>query len=197
MTEQSPKPLNRIEVWIAEHSAPIFVTLALLIVLAAIAVFYTFQQAGDAKRQIDVLRPQVTRVINNAVVCSLDAPRGSQESRKCAMRLRVALINCRQFPLCREALLLASKPPPPRIDAPPALPSKGSSSEGGDAFQPPSNNGHQPPGPATGPPPSPAPSPLPAPGQSEKAPSGAGVEVCALSKCVDAEVDLDPKGLLP
>jgi len=223
MTEPNPKPLNRLEVWIAEHSAPIFVCLALLIVLAAIAVFYTFQQAGEAKRQVDVLRPQVTRVVKGAVVCSLDASRGSQESRRCALRLRVALVNCRRYPRCREALLLAiaSPTPTPGLDAPPALPTRHSSSGGGDALLPPSNHGHQPPGPATGPPAAtpPTTSPAPSPGvsgppgnpeapgkgpaedkpgnPSPGPPSGAGVEVCALERCVGAEVDLNPKGLLP
>ena len=62
MTTESPKPLNRLEVWVAEHSAPVFAVLAALIVLAAVAVFYTFQQSGEARDQVNVLKPQVVKV---------------------------------------------------------------------------------------------------------------------------------------
>lgn len=209
--------LNKVEVWVAERAVPIFVALAVLIALGAGAVFYTYSKQGATQRQVDVLQPQVTQIVKAAATCDEKSLHHRGQSKLCAERIRIGLLNCRRVPSCRAALLAAiAGPPPHRIDAQPALPTKGSSSSGGgDAFQP-SNHGHQHPGPAPGPSPSPSPSPAPAPSPAPSpsppaespgngaqgspgggSSSGAGVEVCALERCVGAEVDLNPKGLAP
>lgn len=209
--------LNRVEVWVAERAVPIFAALAVLIVIGAGAVFWNYQKQGATQRQVDVLKPQVTQIVKAAATCDAKSLHDRGQSKICAERIRIGLLNCRRVPVCRAALLAAiAGPPPARLDAHPALPNRPpSSSGGGDAFQP-SSHGHQPPGPAQGPSPSPSPSPAPAPvpapspsrvpespgNGAQGSPgggssSGPGVEVCALERCVGAEVDLNPKGLLP
>jgi hypothetical protein len=217
----SDKPLNKVEIWVAERAAPIFGLLVVLILLGAIAVFVTYQRSGNAEDQISVLKPQVTKVAG--AICDRQSLRSQHPERaaRCAERIRIGLINCRQVPECRAALLAAITYPPPARNVKPSS-SKTTSpgttpgdTGGGDAFQP-SNHGHQHAGPGSQPGPSPSPTPAPAepvapgnsgghsqgngppitpPGQS----SGASVEVCALERtCVGVEVGApDPKGLLP
>ncbi|HXR30816.1 MAG TPA: hypothetical protein VN752_06715 [Solirubrobacterales bacterium] len=225
----TPEPaLNKTEVWIAEHSIRILAVAALLIAVGAFFVVKIFLASGETAREVDVLKPQVTKVIRAASVCSLDATRRSQESRECAMRMRIALINCRRYSRCRAALLSAiTYPLPAKATAPSSTELE---PEGGDAVQQPSNQGHQPPGPGKGPSggnggngqgggqgaaPAPSPGasgpaaaehgpPAESPGngaqgsQGGESSSGVGVELCALERtCVDVEVGVDPKGLIP
>jgi hypothetical protein len=153
---QEQKPLNRFEIFASDHAPRIFVVVALLIVLGAGAVLWVFQRQGDTQRQVDVLKPQVTKIVRAAKVCSLDAARKSQESRDCALRLRVALVNCRQYPRCRAALLAILTYPPPARSTSTTSPSSTTATttapaEKGGATQQPSDNGHQQPGPGKGP----------------------------------------------
>ena len=143
--------LNRAEVWIADHALPIFAAVALAIVAGAVAIFAVFLETGETRDQVNVLRPQVTRV--NKAICdkqSLDHP---HRAERCAERIRVGLVNCRRSEPCRAALIAAiTYPPPARSAEPLPNPSKsvqGSGQPGGDAFQPPST-GHQQPGPHEG-----------------------------------------------
>lgn len=235
-TEPSPKPLNRFEVWASNHAAPIFGVVALLIVVGAAAVFFTYQKSGDAQSQVDTLKPQVVRVTE--ALCDRQSLEHPDRATRCAERIRIGLVNCRRVQSCRAAYLaLATFPSRPaetsrvtrgdtEASSPIATtPSHGPPADtgGGDASQPPSNHGHQHPGPTTGPteeathePPSAvSPSPAPAPSQGESpatstetppvapqpAPtppkvSAPTVEVCVLEHtCVGVEVGLG--GLLP
>jgi len=221
-TTESPKPLNKLEVWVAEHSAPVFAVLAVLIVLAAVAVFYTFQQSGEARDQVNVLKPQVTKVAG--AICDQQSLKHTDRATRCAERIRIGLVNCKQVERCRAALLAAITYPPPAKPGASTSPSSTTaittapSSKGGGAFQP-SNNGHQQPGPSGGqqeggqeasPAPS-GPEGGSGAGQGEESPgngaqgsqggessSGAGVELCVLERtCVGIEVGADPKGILP
>ena len=207
--------LNRVEVWIADHALPIFGVVALAIIAGAVAIVLVFLQAEDAKDQVSVLRPQVTRV--NKAICDKQSLNHAQRAERCAARIRVGLVNCRRSTSCRAAYLaLATYPssppakPPDRAATSSPEPSPGSSRDtgGGDA-QPPSNNGHQQPGPGKGPEPAAEPSPAspaasggsgaaepakPAetPGNdppAETAKPGVDVEACVLgAACVGAEV---------
>lgn len=211
--------LNSVEVWIAEHSIRLLLLAGALVVIGGFFVAKAVVESNKAASEVTLLKPQVTRVVRAASVCSLDAARRSQESRECAMRMRIALINCRRYSRCRAALLSAiTYQLPVRSTAP--------SSEGV-VPQKPSDHGHQQPGPGSpghgggkddhgqGGAPAPSPGPSPAPGGSAapegKSPaetpgnsaqggstSGAAVEVCALERtCVGVEVGVDPKGLTP
>lgn len=210
--------LNKIELWIAEHSIRIFLVIAALICVGAFFVVKTFVQSGEAAREVDVLKPQVTKIVRAAATCSAQTVKEKETSNACAARLRFALVVCRRSAKCRAALLaIVNYPPPAHADAPSSttLPDQ----EGG-ATQQPSNNGHQQPGPSGGQhheggqEASPAPSEpkggsegdqgQESPGngaqgsQGGSSSSGAGVEVCALERtCVGVEVGVDPKGLLP
>lgn len=144
--------LNRAEVWIADHALPIFAAVALAIIGGAVAIFVVFLENGETRDQVNVLRPQVTRV--NKAICdkqSLDHP---QRAERCAERIRVGLVNCRRSEPCRAALLAAITYPPPARSEP--LPNLSKSTQGsgqpggGDAVQQPSHQGHQQPGPHGG-----------------------------------------------
>lgn len=211
--------LNRLEIWIADHAAPIFIIVAALIVAGAIGITVVFLQAREAGDQVNVLKPQVTRV--NKAICdkqSLDHP---QRAERCAERIRIGLVNCRHSVPCRAAFLaIATYPPPARSTVPSSTTAITTApDQKGGATQQPSNHGHQQPGPSGGQQEgsqeaSPAPSEpeggseadqgQEGPGNGAQASpggsssSGAGVEVCALERtCVGVEVGVDPKGLLP
>lgn len=195
-TGPSPKPLNRFEVWASDHATHIFGAIALLIVLGAAAVFYTYQRTGDAEDQIRTLTPKVAHIIK----CNQHSLVDEKRAEECAARIRIGLINCRRVESCRAAYLaLATFPVAPgrgvagdssgtegsrrdRATAEPSSPigttSRGPAVdvEGGDALQPPSSHGHQQEGPeSTGPTEEAAhepesavsPSPAPAPSQGE------------------------------
>lgn len=221
-----PKPLNKLEIWVAEHSAPIFVTIAVLIVIGAGVTFWIWHAQDDTQDQVNVLRPQVTRI--NKAVCDRRSLEREDRAAACAQRIRIGLINCRRAPRCRAALLAAiTYPSPARKSAPTTTATTTAPSSEGVVPQP-SDNGHQQPGPGDpghdggghqskgqGSPPAPSPGLSPAPGGSvapEVAPpaetpgngaqdgstSGLDVEVCAVERtCVGVEVDVDPKGLTP
>lgn len=219
MTRVETKPLNRLEIWVAEHVLPIFAAIAVLTILGAIAVIYTYQQQSTTAERVKVLTPQVTKVAG--AICDRESLHHPGRADRCAERIRIGLINCKRVERCRAALLAAITYPPPARDT--TLES--GATEGGGA-QNPSHAGQQP-GPGSQPghsagghghghsgghmaplAPSPAPSSPPAtpPGLSlgnghgngqgggpRGSPSGLGVELCALSKCADAEVGL-PRG---
>lgn len=211
--------LNRVEVWIADHALPIFGVVALAIVAGAIAITLVFMQAQEAGDQVNVLKPQVTRV--SKAICDQESLDHPNRARSCAERIRVGLVNCRRVPRCRAAFLAIGTYPPPAKPTSTKAPSSTTapSSEGGDAIHQPSHQGHQPPGPGKGPSggnggngqgggeeASPAPSGPPAaedgppaetPGngaqgsQGGSSSSGADVELCVLEHtCVGAEVGL-------
>ena len=211
--------LNRAEIWIADHALPIFAVLALAIVAGAIAIFVVFSRAGEAKNQVEVLSPQVTKV--SKAICDQESLHHRNRAESCAERIRVGLVNCRKVPRCRAAFLaIATYPPPAHPGAPSSTTATTTApDQKGGATQQPSNHGHQQPGPSGGQhheggqEASPAPSGPPAteggppaetPGngaqgsQGGSSSSGVGVEVCALERtCVGVEVGVDPKGLLP
>ncbi|HEX7246428.1 MAG TPA: hypothetical protein VF245_12785 [Solirubrobacterales bacterium] len=209
--------LNRAEVWIADHALPIFGAVALAIIAGAVAIFVVFLNQRDTAHQVNVLKPQVTRV--NKAICDRQSLTHPDRATRCAERIRVGLINCRHSEPCRAAFLAVATSPPP---ARPISTLTG----GGGAIQQPSNHGHQHPSPGSQPgqghghghggghesaPQAPESPPGAesggqgggqAPGQ-ERPPagqgggqggssSGAGVEVCveAVNTCVEAEVGL-------
>lgn len=217
--------LNKIETWIAEHSIRIFLVIAALICVGAFFAVKAFVQSGEAAREVDVLKPQVTKIVRAAATCSAQTIKEKETSNACAARLRFALVVCRRSAQCRAALLaIVNYPPPARSTAPSSTTATTTAPDSkGGATQQPSNHGHQPPGPVKGPhgggdeeeaqETAPTPSPgasggeaAPEGGQGQESPgnsaeggssSGADVEVCALERCVGAKVDLNPKGPLP
>jgi hypothetical protein len=174
VTEPTPKPLNKVEVWVSNRAVPIFAVIALLIVLGAGAVFFTYERSHDVESEVQRLAPRVVTV--SRAICdkqSLDHP---ARAERCAARIRIGLVNCRHVQRCRAALLAAltypSRPAGVPLESPateetsrrdrataePSSPiaatSPGPSSDssqpgGGDALQPPSNHGHQQEGPAS------------------------------------------------
>lgn len=209
--------LNRVEIWIADHALPIFGVVALAIIAGAIGITVVFLEAGEAKQQVEVLRPQVTRV--NKAICDKQSLNHPQRAERCAERIRVGLINCRHSEPCRAAFLATITYPPPARGATssPSSATKTTSpapgdAEGGGAQQP--SHGHQHPSPGSqpgqpsqeaspAPSPSSGPSAAPEPGPPAQTPgngpqngagggssSGAGVEVCAAKACVGAEVNV-------
>jgi len=214
--------LNRAEVWIADHALPIFGAVALAIVAGAVAIFLVFLNQGAVESQVNVLKPQVTRV--NKAICDKQSLDHSARAHRCAERIRVGLINCRRSSACRAAYLALATFPPPARDhtaTSPATSSEPSSTAGdtggGDAHQQPSNHGHQQPSPGEGQNPPAGAAPGASPGQegegaAEPSPggnegsggqqgesggsSGAGVEVCLLETCAGVEVEPGLKGLL-
>lgn len=211
-----PKPLNRFEVWASERAAKIFVVVAALMILCAGAFFWTYQKQSDTADAVNVLRPQVTKI--NQAVCDTRSLESEAKALRCAERIRVGLVNCRRYAPCRAALLaaIAGSSSTTAIE-----PEGGGAQSPSTAGQQPgpgdpghhggSDNHHGDQGQDEEPSPSPSPAPSPAPGTEpspvvetpgkapEAAPaSGVDVELCALERtCVDVEVGLDPKGLLP
>jgi hypothetical protein len=197
------------EAWIAEHSLRIFVVVAALMAIAAGFAVWQIQRQNRFEGEIQVLRPQVTRV--SKAICDQESLHHLNRARSCAERIRVGLVNCRHSAPCRAAFLaIATYPPPARSTAPSSTTAITTApDQKGGATQQPSNHGHQQPGPSGGQEgsqeASPAPSGPPAaehgppaetpgngppgaPGGSSS--SGAGVEVCAVKTCVGAEVGL-------
>lgn len=210
-----PKPLNQVEVWVAEHAVPIFLGIALAIVLGAAAVFYNWQKQGDTANEVHVLAPQVTKITQ--AICDRASLEDDRRARACAERIRIGLVNCRQVDRCRAAYLaLATYPPPSPKPTSPTSPSTAATPEGVMPQQP-SNNGHQQPGPSGGqqgggdqgqgegaaqapPPAAGGESPSEgsqggqggAQGSQGGSTSGVGVEVCAdhVNTCIGVEVGL-------
>lgn len=149
MKAAEPKPLNKLEVWVADHAVPIFMVTAVLILLGAGAVILTYERTGDAEHNIDILRPKVAHIIK----CNQRSLVDQKRAEECAARIRVGLINCRRVRSCRAAYLaLATFPEqaasptsssPSSTTATTAAPASGSQPKGG-AIQTPSTNGHQP-----------------------------------------------------
>lgn len=217
---------SKAEAWIAEHSIRIFLVIAVLILTGAYFVVSAFLKSGEAAHEVDVLKPQVTKIYAAAAACAPKTIARDGGEERCSRLLTVALRNCRQAPKCRAAFLaILTYPPPARSTVPSstAATTTAPDSKGG-ATQQPSNHGHQPPGPGKGPrgggdegeaqetSPTPSPAPSAPEGGSGEAPaqespgnsaeggssSGADVEVCALERtCVGIEVGLNPKGLAP
>lgn len=213
MTEPQPKPLNKVEVWVADHALPIFLAIAVAIIIGAAGVFWTWQKQGDTAHEVHVLEPQVTKI--NHAICDSGSLVDDRRARACAERIRIGLINCRRSTRCRAAYLaLATFPTAPahhHATSSPPQASSGSPGDtgGGDAHQQPSHHGHQQPGPGKGPEPPAEPSPASPPGSGgagggEQAPpaqtpgngppaesgkSGVDVEACVLEKtCVGVEL---------
>lgn len=203
------KELNRVEVWVAEHAVPIFLVIAALIVVGAIAVFVTWEKQGNTADKVHVIAPQVTRI--NRAICDKRSLTHSIRAQACAERIRIGLVNCRHVARCRAAYLaLATYPPPAKTVSP------SSAATAGGGARNPSHAGQQPgpgeqpghhqggsnhgghkkpppePTPAPSPAPAPTPAPVPSPGNSGDTPGAdKGVKACvevALSAC--AEVDL-------
>lgn len=55
--------LNKVEVWIAEHSIRIFAVVALLTLIGVGLFVYLFDKYGDEKKRVDVLERKVTRIV--------------------------------------------------------------------------------------------------------------------------------------
>lgn len=104
--------LSRIEIWIAEHSIRIFLTIAALMIAGAFLLYHNLSLETATRERVNVLQPQVTQVVRAANICAGEtALRKRLPSRRCAGRLRIALLNCRTHPSCRAALLAALQPP--------------------------------------------------------------------------------------
>jgi hypothetical protein len=206
--------LNRLEIWIADHAAPIFLVVAVLIVAGAGMTFYMWQKQGDTAEQVNVIVPRVTKV--SRAICDQQSLAHSQRAARCAERIRVGLINCRKVDRCRAALLAVITYPPPARGTTPGgrdtpepsrspAPSTGDTG-GGDAQSPPKagqqpspgspgdNNGGQGKGqdPASAPAPAPSGPPAPAggpPAESPRkgppaAPGGGSSSGAAVEVCV-------------
>lgn len=192
--------LNRVETWIAERSTRIFLVIACLMVLAAGFAIWQIARQNHFQEQVDVLRPQVTRIVRRVNACTKTALTQPARSRECARQLKIAFKSCSMYPACRAAVLSAVLSP--------ASPPKGvvhqNPSHAGQQPKPGSHPGSrhsssQPPPSATEPAPAsvpstPAPVPSPLPGNSGSAPApDMGVKACvelAVSACVKAAPDL-------
>lgn len=127
-----PKPLNKVEVWVAERAVPIFAVIAVLILIGAAAVFYTYEQQGETAHEVQVLRPRVAHIVK----CNQRSLLDDKRAEECAARIRIGLINCRRSSRCREALLAAIAEPSTQLGATSSpstrSPSSPSSSPGSD-----------------------------------------------------------------
>lgn len=196
MNQPEPKPLNSLEVWVADHATPIFLTLAVVILVAAGGIFWTYQKTGNAEDKINVLSPKIAHIVK----CNQSSLVDDKRAAECANRIRIGLINCRRSIPCREALLAAiASPAVPETTATSPSPSSSTTTVGatkGGATQNPSTAGQQPgpgqpghhggdgdqggaqegeeaPAPvAAAPSPSPAPQPAPAPAPSPEPTTG-------------------------
>lgn len=112
--------LNKAEVWIAEHSVRILLAFAMIMIPAAIAFVFLIASQERTEQKIDVLRPQVTKIVRAANVCERSSLRNPRESRYCARRLEVAFLDCRLYASCRAVLLAAVLSPgrPPAARTP-------------------------------------------------------------------------------
>lgn len=211
--------LNRVEIWIADHALPIFAAVALAIILGAVAIFYVFLQAGDAQSQVKVLEPQVTRV-NKAICDkqSLNHPQRAERCAE-RIRVGLVNCR-HSSPCRAAFLAIVTYPPKARPGSPSGTTATTTAPSSKGVMPQTPSTGHQQPGPGSpghsggehegqgqGAPPAPSPGPSPAPGAPaapEASPppetpgngaqggstSGADVEVCALERCVGAEVGL-------
>lgn len=135
-----PKPLNSLEVWVADHATPIFLTLAVVILVAAGGIFWTYQKTGNAEDSINILRPKVAHIVK----CNQGSLVDDKRAAECANRIRIGLINCRRSVPCREALLAAiASPAPTEVSSTGDTNPPASGAEGG-ATQNPSTAGQQP-----------------------------------------------------
>ncbi len=162
--------LNKIEMWIAEHSIRIFLVIAALLCVGAFFAVKASVRSVETAREVDVLKPQVTKIVHAAATCSAQTIKEKRTSNACAARLRFALVVCRRSARCRAALLAIVNYPPPAKSTSPSNTTATAPSKGVMPQQP-SSHGHQQPGPSGGqhheggqgaaPTPSPAPSPAP------------------------------------
>jgi hypothetical protein len=190
-----PDKLNPAEQWIAEHSIRIFIAVAAVMVVGALVTLKLVIEQGETQKQVDVLRPQVTRTIHAASVCNARALEREDASKACAQRLRIALVNCRSHPSCRAAFLALNYPLPARrgvvppnpspTGSQPAPPPGGAHHGGHSPRQKQSPKSSQPPAQAE-----PAPPPTDTtPGNSPE--NGHGLKACVdlvVSGCVKADV---------
>lgn len=172
--------LNRVEVWIAEHSIRIFATVALLTLIGVGAFIYLFEKYDNTKTRVDVLEHRVVRIVKaHEGGHPPKEPSGSEGGG-------------------------AQNPSHAGQQPGPGHPGHhgGGNHHGGQGPSP-----SPPPAPSPSPAPSPPPSPEKPgngppggspPGQAGGPSSGAGVEVCVLERtCVGVEVGPAPKGILP
>jgi hypothetical protein len=157
-----PVKINHFEVWVADHAVPVFAVVSVLMVLGAGAFLIVYHQAGEAQREVDILKPQVTKIVRAASVCDTKTIKELKGARACSGRLRFALTACRHDPQCRAAILaIVNYPSPARGEGKEVVPQSPSSAgqQPGPGTQP----GHQGHGgkPPKKPPKSPAPSPVP------------------------------------
>jgi hypothetical protein len=203
---RSPTELSPTEAWIAERSIRLFLVVAGLMLLGAAGILLILSNQESTQHQVDVLKPQVTKIVRAGNICDPASLTDHKRSKDCATLLRIALINCRRHPGCRVAFLATLRPP--------LRPSRGGGTQNpSPAGQPPGpgshpgHSGHTPPQPPAEkppkeqlPPPAPPPAPAPAPpappeppvssspGNSGNTPgAGKGVKACveiAVSACV-------------
>ena len=183
--------LNPVEQWIAERSIRIFIAVAVVMVAGALFTLKLVVEQSEVQKQVDVLRPQVTRIVHAASVCNARALERKGASEACAGRLRIALVNCRSHPSCRTALLAALHPPVVPKGVAPSNPSTTGSQPAppaGGAHKGGTGKGTKRPPKSSQPPAQAEPAPPPAdttPGNSPE--NGHGVKACvdlAVSACV-------------
>jgi len=134
--------LNRVEIWIADHALPVFAAVAVAIVAGAVAIFVVFLGQQDTQNQVNVLRPQVTKV--SRAICDSESLKHPDRAARCAERIRIGLVNCRKVERCRAALIAAITYPPPTRGATEVSSSPDATSPEGGGAQNPSTAGQQP-----------------------------------------------------
>jgi len=155
---------------------------------------------NNVQERIDVVHTETTKLVQAANVCTQKSLSSPRLSRECADRLRTALLNCRRYPGCRQALLAVygapvrpqSQPVGAQGEQVNTAASPNEVHKGGGSRSPGHSHPGQKPGGAKPPPPAPSSPPEPEtpeqPGHSGKGRSGEnGVDACvelAVSACV-------------
>lgn len=103
--------MERLGRWTVEHSGKIFAVIAVSMAIAAGFAIWQIGRQGEIQHQVDVLRPQVTRVIHRASICAPGTLRRISSRRECARLLEIGFRSCRLYPECRAAVLLAIMTP--------------------------------------------------------------------------------------
>lgn len=115
MSERQPE-LNGWEVWVAEHSVRLTLVAAVLFIVGGVVAAHLLSGQQKAEKALRILEPQVRKVYKVKPICDTGALYKPKEAKRCAVRLRAVLLNCRRYKRCRAAFLLAGVAPPEAPD---------------------------------------------------------------------------------